>query len=45
MIKAALVMDGVDGNLSGSAGLTSALLEWKYAYLPMSPGIARGDIS
>ncbi|MCK5307877.1 MAG: hypothetical protein KAJ73_04625 [Zetaproteobacteria bacterium] len=26
-------------------GLTSAVLEWKYAYLPMSPRIVRGDIS
>jgi hypothetical protein len=45
MIKAALVIDGVDGSLSGSAGLTSAVLEWKDAYLPMSHRIVRGGMS
>jgi hypothetical protein len=45
MIKEALVIDDVDGSLSGSAGLTSALLELKYMYLSMSHRVVRGDIS
>ena len=44
-INAALVIDDSDGKLSGSAGLTSAVLELNYAYLPMSHRVVRGDIS